>query len=105
MPEFSRFKLEVGQLFWDGGSTSYVQIRYCRLSQTSCVQFVCHMRMSYVMYCTTMTYKSSYVTYVILGVCYDILQYNTVLYWSTPYLYTVLLHSFFHIPRHTHADT
>ena len=23
MPEFSRFKLEVGQLFWDGGSTVY----------------------------------------------------------------------------------
>ena len=26
MPEFSRFKLEVGQLFWDGGSTSYCRI-------------------------------------------------------------------------------
>ena len=30
MPEFSRFKLEVGQLFWDGGSTQYVICtKYC----------------------------------------------------------------------------
>ena len=28
MPEFSRFKLEVGQLFWDGGSTSYWSVTY-----------------------------------------------------------------------------